>query len=226
MKKILLGILVFFLVFGFTGCGENKNMDAVKFKEEYEKLNGTTNSTGQEHRTISVSEDNPFVYTTPEEVVKKMDNNETFYVYFGSSYCPWCRSIIEKAIEVANNKGIETIYYVDVWGGEDHKEVFRDVYELDEEGKPKVVSEGTEAYYTLIERYASLLSDYTLTDGDSNKVPVGEKRIGAPNFIYVENGEAIRLTTGISSSQKGSRDELTEENLSDEEAKFTEFFAN
>ena len=54
----------------------------------------------------------------------------------------------------------------------------------------------------------------------------GEKRIYAPNYIYVSEGKAIRMTTGISDKQTDSREELTDEILDDEEKLFSEFFAD
>ena len=71
-----------------------------------------------------------------------------------------------------------------------------------------------------------MLADYTLTDDNGKEVKVGEKRIYAPTFIYIEKGVAKKLTTGLSDKQKGSLDELTEEILKDEELKFKEFFTN
>ena len=64
----------------------------------------------------------------------------------------------------------------------------------------------------------------TLTDEENNVINVGEKRIFAPTFIYVENGKAVRETTGISKKLTSPFDELTEEILKDEEKLFNEFF--
>lgn len=226
MKKILSVLVWGILIFGITGCDSvNKQVvtDAVKFKEEYESLNGTTNASGNEYRTLSISKDNPFVYATTEEIIKKIENEETFYVYFGSKHCAWCRSVIEKAIEVAKEKNIDTIYYVEIWDG-DHIEILRDTYKLNEEGKPELVSKSGKGYKELLEYFDNVLSEYTLTDKEGNKVSVGEKRIFAPNFIYVYNGKANKLASGISKKQTNSRMELTDEILVEEEKQFNELF--
>ena len=55
-------------------------------------------------------------------------------------------------------------------------------------------------------------------------VSLSEKRIFAPNFIYVKNGEGIRLTDGLSDKQSSSSDPLTQEILEDEEKLFQDFF--
>ena len=76
----------------------------------------------------------------------------------------------------------------------------------------------------------ALLEDKQLVelhkDKSGNKVQVGEKRIYAPNFIYIKNGKPIKITEGISDKQKDSREELTDEILNDEEELFNEFFNN
>lgn len=223
-KKYLLVIFMSLILLFTTSCSnKNDNEDAIKFKEEYESLNDTKNANDMLHRTVNIDENNPFVYATGQEIVEKIENKETFYVYFGSAYCPWCRSAIEKAIEVANKNKIEKIYYVNIWDG-DHVEILRDTYVLNDKGKLEQTYSGGEGYQELLKYFDGVLEDYTLTDKDGKKVSVGEKRIFAPNYIYVENGEAKKLIEGTSDLQKDSRGELTEEILTDEEKIFEDFF--
>ncbi len=209
-----------------SGCGvKTENTDAMKFKEEYESLNGTINASGNEHRTVSIDKENPYVYATPQEILDKIENKETFYVYFGSSYCPWCRSVIETSIKEANKNDIDVIYYIDIWDG-DHKEILRDTYELNDKGKAVLAQSGTEEYQKLLKALDPVLKEYTLKNEKGKTVSVGEKRIFAPNFIYVEKGVATRLENGYSEKQTDSRMDLTDEMLADETTKFDEFFAN
>ena len=58
MKKILL-LLV--LVLTLTACASK---DAIKFKKEYEALNGTENSNGKEHRTVNIEKNNAIVISS------------------------------------------------------------------------------------------------------------------------------------------------------------------
>ena len=99
-KKVLLIILSLFLL---TSCTKK---DSKIFKEDYENMNGVMNSNGKIHREVHIPSENPIVISDAAEIVKMIENEESFYVYFGSKLCPWCRSVIEKAIEVANNNGI------------------------------------------------------------------------------------------------------------------------
>ena len=219
MKKNLLLIICLTLLVFITGC-ENKK--ALEFKKEYESMNGVESKSGKAHRTVSISKDNPYEKVNAKDIVEKINNKETFYVYFGDKLCPWCRSVIEKSIEVAKNKKINKIYYVAIWNDEG-EEILRDKYTLENNELKKIV-DGTEDYYKLLDKFKDLLSDYTLTNENGEKIETGEKRIFAPNYIYVEKGVPKTLVSGISEKQTDSREELTTEILEDEEKIFNEFF--
>ena len=204
-KKIIVLFLIIISIFLITGCRKN-NADAKKFSEEYEKLNNTKAPYGdnENYRNISIPKNNSFVYSNAKEILEMIDNKETFYVYFGSAHCPWCRSVIEKAVEVANKNKVEKIYYVNIW-------------------KDKV-KDGSKEYYKLLNKFDNLLEDYTLTTDNNEKINVGEKRIFAPNFIYVEKGKAKKIITGISKKQTKYNSKLNKNILADEEKKFNNFF--
>lgn len=224
MKKRFIFILFILIgLFVITGCSNNN--DSLKFKEEYESLNGTkTSYSDSNYRSVNISKRNSFVYSTADDILDMINNKETFYVYFGSSYCPWCRSVIEEAINSSIDNKIDKIYYVDIWDGF-HNEILRDTYEIDSEGNVRKTKNGTDTYYKLLKKFDNVLENYTLTDDSSHEVNVGEKRIFAPNFIYVENGKAKRSTTGISDKQSSSSDKLSKDILRDESKAFDKFFS-
>ena len=217
-KKLFILILFTVSLFTLTACTEDKNSkeDALNFKEEYESLNGQTNDSGKENRTISISEDNPYQTVEASEIVNLMNDKKTFYVYFGFPTCPWCRSVIEKSIEIAQKKNISKIYYVNVLEIRDKMEVV--------DGEATRTVEGSEDYYELIELLSNVLNNYELQDENGNSIDTGEKRIYAPSFVYIENGKAVKLIEGISENQTDSRMELTDEILEDEENLFSDFF--
>lgn len=218
MKKKVLCLTIIVLL--LCGCS---NRDSSKFKKEYESINGQKVSETNFQRTINIENDNPFIYSSAEEVIKMMDDKETFFVYFGDKQCPWCRSTIEKCIESAKKNGIGKIYYINIWDN-DHNEILRDKYKLNDDNEVELVIAGSDSYKELLNRFDSLLEDYTLNDENGNKIKVGEKRIFAPNYLYIKDGEAIKLIDGISVLQNGAYDELTEEILNDQETMFDEFF--
>lgn len=210
-----------------TGCAASSaqasaSAAVLTFKEVYESLNGTYNTSGKENRTISIPEDAPFVDTQPEEVLTKAEEKETFYVVYSDALCPWCRSVMEEACKSAVQNHIDTVYAVDIWN-EQGEEIFRDQYEV-KEGELVKIQEGTDAYQKTLELFGNVLSDYTLKDANGTKYNVGEKRIFAPNFIYVKEGKAVSLTEGISNLQQDAREELTDAIRQDEDTIFNKFF--
>lgn len=210
MKKKLLLVTILVLVgVLLTGCGkkeekkEQSKTDAYKFAEEYNSLNGTKSSSGKIIRSLNIPKDNPFVYKTEDEIVKMIENKETFIVYFGFPTCPWCRSVLEGLVKAAKDKDVSTIYYVNVLD-------IRDVKEVNENKEVTTTKEGTKGYLKLIELLDNVLEDYTLTK-EEETISAGEKRIYAPNVVAISNGKAIRLETGISEDLKDPYGELTDE---------------
>lgn len=200
MKKIILTTIIVLSLFLLTGCVD-KTTDAYKFKEEYESINNKDNGHGNKYRELNIPGANPFVYQTTTDIVKRVENKETFIVYFGFKECPWCRSIITELINVAKDKGVNTIYYVDV------KDI-RDVKQVDEDNNIVTVKEGDKDYLKLIEHFSNVLSDYTLTKFEE-KIDTGEKRIYAPNIIVVSNGVAVQMEEGIPESLTDPYSKLT-----------------
>ena len=225
-NKLLLVLILFVSIFTIVGCGKSeKKTTGEAFKKDYEEINGTTSKSGKEHRTITISENNSFVETTAEDVVTKIKNEDSFYVYFGSRLCPWCRSVIEMADKISRENEIDKIYYIDIWDDEGN-EIVRDKYIVNSDNELEKTVEGTDSYKELLEYFKDFLRDYSVTNEAGEEVPTGEKRIYAPNFFYISNGKVVRMVTGKSDKQKDSREELTEEMLKDEEETFNKFFVN
>lgn len=181
----------------------NSQTDGIKFKEEYEKLNGKKNDHGKKYREITIDSKNKIVYKTTEEVLDLIDKKKSFVLYFGFDTCPWCRSVVPTLASISKELNQE-VYYIDV------KDI-RDTFELDDDNKPKLVKKGSKDYSKLLEKLEPVLEDYTLTDSDNNEIKVGEKRIYAPSIISVIDGKAKELTTGISDKQTDGYMKLTKE---------------
>lgn len=181
----------------------NSQTDGIKFKEEYEKLNGKKNDQGKKYREITIDSKNKMVYKTTEEVLDLIDKKKSFVLYFGFDTCPWCRSVVPTLASISKELNQE-VYYIDV------KDI-RDTFELDDDNKPKLVKKGSKDYSKLLEKLEPVLEDYTLTDSDNNEIKVGEKRIYAPSIVSVIDGKAKELTTGISDKQTDSYMKLTKE---------------
>lgn len=185
MKKKILLLLLIVCIISLTGC--NRNGDGIKFKSEYESLNGRKTDDGKhKYRSISINRKNKIKYADCSDIVKMMKDKKSFVVYFGFDKCPWCRSVLEELIKASNDSSIDTVYYVDVYDVRDVKE-FSD-------GKVVTTKEGDTNYMKLVDMMSGVLDDYTVDDKS-----MGEKRIYAPNVVAVVNGKADKMTTGISS---------------------------
>ena len=116
MKKILSTFLItLILLIGVTGWStKNENFnDAEKFKQEYESLNKKSNGEVN-YNKVSISKDNPIVYTTPKKIMEKINNGDLFVVYIGTNTSIECRQIVESLLESAKEKNVNTIYYIDI----------------------------------------------------------------------------------------------------------------
>lgn len=216
MKKLQRVFFLILIVLLLAACTNKtltaKEQDALKFKEEYESLNGKS-SNNRKYRKVSIAEDNPIRYQTAGDIVKMIEDKKTFIVYFGFDSCPWCRSVVPTLLEVAKDLEVDTIYYVDV------KEI-RDVLKLGENDEVIQEKEGDAAYYKLLELLDPVLEKYTLTNDDKKEIDTEEKRIYAPNVISVVDGKAVELESGISDKQTDAYMKLTEEMKKDTYNKF------
>ncbi len=222
-KRSILLILMIICLLTVTGCNKKSSME---FKREYEAVNGKTIRGDLKYRSLEIRKDNPYVKVSIDEIENKINNQETFYLYVGDSLCPWCRSGLEKMIEVAKKENIKTIYYVDFWD-DNHNEILRDLYEIEEENETitfKKTKDATHGYEVLLDKVSDYAQDYTIMK-DGKEYNVGEKRIYGGDHFFFENGKCQKYVSLRSDKLSNANDELTEEILEDQESKFTTFFA-
>lgn len=153
------------------------NEYALKFKEEYEQFNNKKNSRGQEYLNLTISEDNPIMYSNYNEIINIIDS-KTGVIYFGFPECPWCRNAVSVLLESAKYNGVEEIYYLNI-------QDMRDQYEVRDNELVKTKEAG-EGYYELLEALDEILEDYIVSD-----INTGVKRLYAPTVVFVKNGEII-----------------------------------
>ncbi len=174
--------------------------DAVKIKEEYEMLNEKINDNNLKYPTVTLSDDNPFVYRSESEIIDIL-NNKTGVIYFGFSSCPWCRSVLPILEDAAREVGLAQMFYLDIQN-------IRDVLELDENDKVVTSKEGSNGYYQIVELLDEYLSEYSLTNEKGEEISTGKKRLFAPTVVGVLNGEIVSFHEGSLDSQKSGYDAL------------------
>lgn len=186
----------------------NVNGDSIKFKKEYESLNGKESLSGKAYKELKISENNPMKYSNYDELLDII-KNKTGIIYLGFPSCPWCRSALPVLLDVAKDKKIDTIYYLNIENERDFYVVENDelVYALDESG---VERKGTKGYFELMEALEDNLSDYILTI-DGKNYEVGEKRIYAPSFIFVLDGNILGIHVSTVESHIDEYEPLTQD---------------
>lgn len=210
MKYIILGVSVILLVVTIVYKINDKEdvvepevTDAMKFKEEYEGLNGKENAFGSKYPTVEIEENNPIKYSNASEVADIVENG-TGVIYLGYPTCPWCRNAVPALLHAASDAGIDTIYYIDMT---EH----RDRYSVSDEGELVLEEKGTEDYKKLLEVFDEYLDQYYVKDNDGNEVDTGEKRIYVPIVFFVREGEIVGYHLDTVESQENPYQLLNDE---------------
>lgn len=182
-KKVFLFLIMMAMIFSLGGCFKKEESDAVKFKEEYESLNGEKSKSGKIYPEVSIDEDNIVEYIDMKEASELIQNNSGVF-YFGFPECPWCRNAVPMLLQAADNTDIDKIYYINMYDK-------RDIRELDEDGNVVTTQEGSDGYSELTEVLDSILLDYTIEDEDGNEISLGEKRVYVPLVVFVKDGKIV-----------------------------------
>ena len=204
LKIVLMSILFLFSigamgVYELMNKEENIKPDAVKFKEEYEALNDKQiEGTEKTYKQIELSEKNPFLYASYEDVFKSLE--KTAVIYLGYPECPWCRNLVPLLAQASKKVGMGKIYYINM------KEE-RNVLKL-ENGEIVEEKKGSEGYNKLVQKLNDVLPVYEGLENDSLK------RIYVPYVFFVKDGKIVDTHTGTIDEQTDPYTTLTEEESS------------
>jgi len=203
---LLIVVAVSFLAVYLKANTNEMKTDGERFKEEYESLNNTVReSDGKNYNNVSIPSENPMKYVNPVEAVDII-KNKTGILYIGANWCPWCRNAVEVLIDVAKEKNVNIIYYLDLTE-------YRNVWEV-RDGKLEKTTVEKEGYYELLRALDSILgsNNYTLKDSEGKVYDTKEKRIYLPTVIAVKDGkiEANHVGTVDLESNQNKYDKLTE----------------
>lgn len=162
--------------------------DSLKFKEEYESLNGKDNGNGKNYLSIDIKSYNPISYSNYEEIFDILDKG-TGVIYLGFPECPWCRNLVPVLVDSALEEKVSPIYYLNISGD-------RNTLSLTKKGKIKTKKKGTEDYLKLVDILKDYLPVYDGLKDDSIK------RIYLPTVIFVKDGKVLGLEETLESYSK------------------------
>ena len=210
MKKssiIIIAIVIIFSIFiGIKYINEKEteiNKDALKFKEEYEILNGKTNkNNNKKYPLVKLSDDNVIKYSSYDEIFEIL-NSGTGVIYLGFPECPWCRNLVPTLLSAAKETEIETIYYLNI--KED-----RNLLVSNDKKEIITQNEGSKNYFKLVDILKDVLDDYILTASDGEEVNTKTKRIYLPLVLFVKDGKLIGQHVGTVENQEDPYIALTD----------------
>lgn len=196
--KAIIGIVII-VVIGVIGYLIYKNNsedkteytitnDSLKFKEEYESLNGKDTGYNQTYQTLDIKSYNPMLYSNYNEIFEILEKG-TGIIYFGFPECPWCRNLVPVLVSSALESKVDKIYYLNI--KED-----RNTLTLTKKGKIKTEKQGNENYLKLVD----ILKDYLPAYDGLNDETI--KRIYLPTVVFVKDGKVIGLQESLESYQK------------------------
>ena len=197
----ILLVVVAILVTVFIFKDDEVLTDAVRFKEEYEELNGKKTEDGDAYLELNIDEDNKVQYVNTEEVLEILEDG-TGIIYFGFPECPWCRNLVPVLLQVAEDNNYDNIYYSDCYDE-------RDTRHLDEEGNVVTDQEGSDNYYKILDALHDYLSPYEGLEDDNYK------RLYFPTVVFVKEGAVVAFHEGTVESQEDPYIPLNEEQESE-----------
>ena len=199
-------IVIFICVLSISKKETIETSDAIRFKEEYESLNGMFSESEEKiYTNVEISLENPIIYKTDEEIIDVI-HNESAIIYFGFKNCPWCRNMIETLLKAAKDQKLQTIYYVNISN-------IRDDFIINNEGKIEKIKDGTESYKKILEFLGKNLSNYYIRDDEEELHNTNTTRLIAPTVIAVKNGQLQSIHEGTLEDQDDPYKELNSEQL-------------
>lgn len=199
MRKLKTVLLLFFILLSLIGCKtDDIKTDNIRFKEEYESINGQLNESGKTITTIEIDENNSIKYIEQQEVIDSLING-THVVYFGWPECSWCRRALPVLIDTVNQYPGMRIYYFSI----------RQAREDYENGVDRQLA----ALYKEVSKVLLMSEiDFSeISEVDDN----GVLKIVASMLIFVKDGEVIGAHRRTVESHFDSYEELTKAQIAE-----------
>lgn len=189
-KKLTIFLLITLLIiictvgiFLYILRKNQKKNDALNFKIAYESLNNTIReSDGKLYNNVTIPEDNPIKNISVENAIKIL-NNGTGVIYFGTNWCPWCRTAIAPLFDAAKQSKINIIFYLNL-------DTINTGFEIKNDNLIRDNEKISPGYLELLKRLDLILENksYIINTNDGKVYDTKEKYIPLPMVITVKNG--------------------------------------
>jgi len=204
---IILGIMVVGLI-SILDDEKRISGDSLKFKEEYELLNGKYfEEEDIIASTMEIEKDNPYIYVNDFDVLDKLTKG-THIIYFGNPECGWSRRVVPVLTTFANKNKIETIYYYN----------FSNLEKLINEANNE---EKEQLYNSII----NIVKDYT-----TNIDETGSPKLLTPIVFFLKDGNIVgshyKLVDSYLDYNADLTNEQTEELVGIYQTNYDKMFAN
>ncbi|MCR5068014.1 MAG: hypothetical protein K6A14_08145 [Erysipelotrichaceae bacterium] len=192
MRKLLTVVLGMLILMTACGC-QGKSSDALRFKREYEQLNGQKDDNGKPYPEISIPEDNTVRYVDEQKICEAFENG-THVIYLGWPECGWCRRMLPVLLQTVKEYSGISVYYYSI-------KAARQAYE--DGGDEKLA----QIYLNIVEELKR--DDYDLSS-QLNYYDDGTIRIPSSLVFFIKEGEIIGAHKRTVESHLDSYEELTE----------------
>ena len=188
-------IIIAIMVVGMIFLAKDEpevNQDSIKFKEEYELLNGKYDSVNDITLiSVDIDKDNPIKYISNDEIVDRLTVGSGI-IYFGDPEDGYSRRAVPILLEFAKKNAVETIYYYNV------------------SSLIKGYENNDEKMVNLYNSIINIIGDYIdIVNLDDESV--GIKKISVPDVYFIKNGSIVAHQYKLGETYKDYRNELTEE---------------
>ena len=176
MKKTVVIVISLLIILGMMVIGmisifndkQRISGDSLKFKEEYEILNGKYYEEGNVIASnLEIEKNNPYIYLNENDVLDKL-NNGTHIIFFGNPECGWSRRVVPVLTEFANKNKIDKIYYYNILMFKNNNEILDEIssFVIDEKVLTPIVffiKDGKiiGSHYKLVDNYNDFNIDLT-----------------------------------------------------------------
>ena len=173
---------------------EKYTVDEVKFKKEYESLNGKTNSNEEILKDVEINDNNNVKYVSLTEAVNLIKNDQGI-IFFAYPTNQKSRIAAQILINSMNNTDLDKIYYLNVRPNDDEASDIRETYSINKK-KVQKSKDASDSYYELLKILDKYLPKYTLSNNSGDVVNTGEKRLSVPTVVSFNKGNIGKYVEG------------------------------